>query len=94
MFTFCQTQCILLRFSDRETDLHSVVGIRLYWGTGTGLLFNNDKSLPYLRIALVTLRFLCWTNETAASHHLRSYLVLQRLYNEAALSPGIDAFWY
>ena len=26
--------------------------------------------------------------------HLRSYLVLQRLCNEAALSPGIDAFWY
>ena len=26
--------------------------------------------------------------------NLRSYLVLQRLYNEAALSPGIDAFWY
>ena len=31
-------------------------------------------------------------------HHprrnLRSYLVLQRPCNEAALSPGIDAFWY
>ena len=26
--------------------------------------------------------------------HLRSYLVLQRLCNEAALSPGIDAFLY
>ena len=26
--------------------------------------------------------------------HLRSYLVLQRLCNEAVLSPGIDAFWY
>ena len=26
--------------------------------------------------------------------HLRSYLVLQRLCNEAALSPGIDAFMY
>ena len=26
--------------------------------------------------------------------HLRSYLVLQRLCNEAALSSGIDAFWY
>ena len=26
--------------------------------------------------------------------HLRGYLVLQRLRNEAALSPGIDAFWY
>ena len=25
---------------------------------------------------------------------LRSYLVLQRPCNEAALSPGIDAFWY
>ena len=25
--------------------------------------------------------------------NLRSYLVLQRLCNEAALSPGIDAFW-
>ena len=26
--------------------------------------------------------------------NLRSYLVLHRLCNEAALSPGIDAFWY
>ena len=26
--------------------------------------------------------------------HLRSYLVLQRLCNEAALSPGSDAFLY
>ena len=26
--------------------------------------------------------------------NLRSYLVLQRLCNEAALSHGIDAFWY
>ena len=26
--------------------------------------------------------------------NLRSYLVLQRLCNEAALSPGIDVFWY
>ena len=26
--------------------------------------------------------------------NLRSYLVLQRLFNEAARSPGIDAFWY
>ena len=26
--------------------------------------------------------------------NLRSYFVLQRLCNEAALSPGIDAFWY
>ena len=26
--------------------------------------------------------------------NLRSYLVLQRLCNETALSPGIDAFWY
>ena len=26
--------------------------------------------------------------------HLRSYLVLQRLCKEAALSPGIDAFLY
>ena len=34
------------------------------------------------------------TNETSASGNLRSYLVLQRLCNEAALSPGIDAFLY
>ena len=26
--------------------------------------------------------------------NLRSYLFLQRLRNEAALCPGIDAFWY
>ena len=26
--------------------------------------------------------------------NLRNYLVLQRPCNEAALSPGIDAFWY
>ena len=34
------------------------------------------------------------TNEKSASRNLRSYLVLQRLCNEAALSPGIDAFLY
>ena len=38
--------------------------------------------------------FCVWTNETSASRNLRSYLVLQRLCNEAALSPGIDAFLY
>ena len=36
-----------LRFSDRETNLHSVLGVKLCWGTGTGLLFNN---YTYLRI--------------------------------------------
>ena len=35
----------ILRFSDRETNLHSVLGVRLYWDTGTGLLFNNDICL-------------------------------------------------
>ena len=45
--------------------------------------------------SIETLRFFCvWTNETSASRNLRSYLVLQRLCNEAALSPGIDAFLY
>ena len=38
--------------------------------------------------------FCVWTNETSASRNLCSYLVLQRLCNEAALSPGIDAFLY
>ena len=31
-----------LRFSDCETNLHSVLGVRIYWGTVTGLLFKND----------------------------------------------------
>ena len=46
--------------------------------------------------SLETLRFFVFerTNETSASRNLRSYLVLQRLCNEAALSPGIDAFLY
>ena len=34
-----------------------------------------------------------WTKHQPR-RNLRSYLVLQRLCNEAALSPGIDAFWY
>ena len=34
-----------LRFSDRETNLHSALGVRPYGGTGTGLLFNNDRCL-------------------------------------------------
>ena len=44
---------------------------------------------------LVTLRF-CVFERTKhqTRRHLRTYLVLQRLCNEAAFSPGIDAFWY
>ena len=49
----------------------------------------------------------CWVNDNRdfaffvfertkhqPRRNLSSYLVLQRLCNEVALSPGIDAFWY
>ena len=49
----CMHLHIIQRFSDRETNVHSVLGIRLYrrdiGGTGTGLLLNNDT---YLRTTL------------------------------------------
>ena len=38
--------------------------------------------------------FACWTyTKHQPRRNLHSYLVLQRPCNEAALSPGIDAFW-
>ena len=59
--------------------------------------FNNSINLASWRLISCNrdFAFFCvWTNETSASRNLRSYLVLQRLCNEAALSPGIDAFLY
>ena len=42
-----------------------------------------------------TLRFFVFERtKHQPRRNLRSYLVLQRPCNEAALSPGIDAFWY
>ena len=42
-----------------------------------------------------TLRFFVFERtKCQPRRNLRSYLVLQRPCNEAALSPGIDAFWY
>ena len=42
-----------------------------------------------------TLRFFVFERtKQQPRRNLRSYLVLQRPCNEAALSPGIDAFWY
>ena len=42
-----------------------------------------------------TLRFFVFERtKHQPRRNLRSYLVLQRLCNEAALSPSIDAFWY
>ena len=38
-------QNTILCFSDRETNLHSVLGNRLYRGAGTGLQLNNDICL-------------------------------------------------
>ena len=44
---------------------------------------------------LETLRFFVFERtKHQPRRNLRSYLVLQRLCNEAALSPGIDAFCY
>ena len=44
---------------------------------------------------LETLRFFVFERtKHQPRRNLRSYLVLQRPCNEAALSPGIDAFWY
>ena len=46
-------------------------------------------------VVLETLRvFVFERTKHQPRRNLRSYLVLQRLCNEAALSPGIDAFWY
>ena len=47
-------------------------------------------------LIIVALRFFFVFERTKHQprRHLRSYLVLQRLCNEAALSPSIDAFWY
>ena len=87
----------------RLTDLRLLRSVLIIWITYT-LLW-----LPYLTVMLFDQRgkwgrtthvirdfaFFCvWTNETSASRNLRSYLVLQRLCTEAALSPGIDAFLY
>ena len=45
--------------------------------------------------SLETLRFFVFERtKHQPRRNLRSYLVLQRPCNEAALSPGIDAFWY
>ena len=42
-----------------------------------------------------TLRFFVFERtKHQPRRNLRSYLVLQRLCNEAALSPGIDTFLY
>ena len=44
---------------------------------------------------LDTLRFFVFERtKHQPRRRLRTYLVLQRLCSEAALSPGIDAFWY
>ena len=44
---------------------------------------------------LETLRFFVFERtKHQPRRNLRSYLVLQRLCNEVALSPGIDAFLY
>ena len=47
------------------------------------------------RNKIETLRFFVFERtKHQPRRNLRSYLVLQRLRNEAALSPGIDAFCY
>ena len=69
-------------------------------GVSTTLLCKTFQILETLQFSRLNehnrdFAFFCvWTNETSASRNLRSYLVLQRLCNEAALSPGIDAFLY
>ena len=52
-------------------------------------------TIHVLHTTLETLRFFVFERtKHQPRRNLRSYLVLQRLCNEAALSPGIDAFWY
>ena len=54
-----------------------------------------DYFFPGTLQLLETLRFFVFERtKHQPRRNLRSYLVLQRLCNEAALSPGIDAFLY
>ena len=47
--------------------------------------FSNNRDFPL---------FVFERTKHQPRRHLRSHLVLQRLCNEAALSPGNNAFWY
>ena len=61
---------------------------------------NNHRQIHTIKIygaklLIETLPFFVFERtKYQPRRNLRSYLVLQRLCNEAALSPGIDAFWY
>ena len=58
------------------------------------MLFFIAGTIVTLRI-LETLRFFVFERtKHQPRRNLRSYLILQRPCNKAALSPGIDAFWY
>ena len=55
----------------------------------------SNKRVPGRVVIIETLRFFVFERtKHQPRRNLRSYLVLQRLCNEAALSPGIDAFLY
>ena len=59
--------------------------------------FSLTAFVDLTRVKLVNSDFAFFVFERTKHQprrHLRSYLVLQRLCNEAALSLGIDAFWY
>ena len=62
------------------------------------MFFNErhfDSYLTSVVAAIETLRFFVFKRtKHQPRRNVRSYLVLQRLCNEAALSPGIDAFLY
>ena len=72
------------------------VAVRVPWGNRdfAFFVFERTKHQPCRICAVIRdFAFFCvWTNETSASRNLCSYLVLQRLCNEAALSPALMHF--
>ena len=58
------------------------------------LTYTVHNKTMLLGFFLETVFFVFEQKKHQPRRNLRSYLVLQRLCNEVALSPGIDAFWY
>ena len=54
----------------------------------------NKKNPTKIIQIIKTASFVFERTKHQPCRNLRSNLVLQRLCNEAALSPGIDVFWY
>ena len=67
----------------------------MYGKRKSGVFFAVRPGFQVSFLEIETLRFFVFERtKHQPRRNLRSYLVLQRLCNEAALSPGIDAFLY